>query len=68
MTHSREYLNRRERHQAALGVPGTALEGLHRMRAKQPHYLDRKLGGRMTPGWNLMVPAAVLAGEWETIR
>jgi hypothetical protein len=39
-----------------------------RMRPKQPHYLDRKLGGRMVPGWNLMVPAPVLAGEWETIR
>jgi predicted transcriptional regulator of viral defense system len=57
-----------ERRQAALGVPRTVLERLRRMRPKQPHYLDRKRGGRMAPGWNLMVPAPVLAGEWETIR
>lgn len=56
-----------ERHQAALGVPRTVLERLRRMRPKQPHYLDRKLGGRMAPGWNLMVPAPVLAGEWERV-
>jgi predicted transcriptional regulator of viral defense system len=56
-----------ERRQAALGVPRTVLERLRRMRPKQPHYLDRKLGGRMAPGWNLMVPAPVLAGEWERV-
>jgi len=43
------------------------LERLRRMRPKQPHYLDRKLGGRMAPGWNLMVPAPILAGEWEKV-
>jgi len=56
-----------ERRQAALGVPQTVLERLRRMRPKQPHYLDRKLGGKMAPGWNLMVPAPVLAGEWERV-
>jgi len=40
----------RERHQAALGVPGTVLKGLRRRQPTQPHYLDRKLGGRMAPG------------------
>jgi hypothetical protein len=50
-----------ERRQAALGVPRTVLELLRRMRPKQPHYLDRKLGGRMAPGWNLMVPPL----SWE---
>jgi len=50
-----------ERRQATLGVPRTVLERLRRMRPKQPHYLDRKLGGRMAPGWNLMVPPL----SWE---
>jgi hypothetical protein len=57
-----------ERRQAALGVLRTVLERLRRMRGKQSHYLDRQLGGRMAPRWNVMVPAPVLAGEWETIR
>ena len=52
-----------ERHQAALGIPRTVLERLRRMRPKQPHSLDRKLGGRIAPGWNLMVPPALLGGE-----
>jgi predicted transcriptional regulator of viral defense system len=56
-----------ERRQAALGVPRTVLERLRRMRPKQPHYLDRNLGGRMAPGWNLMVPAPVLAGDGERV-
>jgi predicted transcriptional regulator of viral defense system len=56
-----------ERRQSTLGVPRIVLERLRRMRPKQPHYLDRKLGGRMAPGWNLMVPAPVLAGEWERV-
>lgn len=38
------------------------------MRPKQPHYLDRKLGGPTTPEWNLMVPAPVLAREWERVQ
>lgn len=52
-----------ERRQTTLGVPRMVLERLRRMRPKQPHYLDRKLGGRMAPGWNLMVPPALLGGE-----
>ena len=51
-----------ERRQAALGVPRTVLERLRRMRPKQPHHLDRRLGGRMAPGWNLMVPAVGESG------
>jgi len=48
-----------ERRQAVLGVPRTVLERLRRMRPKQPHYLDRRLGGKMAAGWNLLVPALV---------
>jgi len=32
------------------------------VRPKQPHYLDRKLGGRLAPGWNLVVPALAETG------
>jgi predicted transcriptional regulator of viral defense system len=56
-----------ERRQEPLGVPKEVLERLRRMRPKQPHYLDRKLGGRMASGWSLIVPAPVLAGEWERV-
>ncbi|MBI2562450.1 MAG: transcriptional regulator [candidate division NC10 bacterium] len=57
-----------EQHQEALGVPTEILERLRRMRPRQPHYLDRRLGGRMAPGWNLVVPPPLLAGEWEAVR
>ena len=56
-----------ERHQAALGVPRTVLEHLRRMWPNQPNYLGRKVGGPMAPGWNLLVPAPVLADEWERV-
>jgi predicted transcriptional regulator of viral defense system len=52
-----------EKHQQPLAVPKAVLERLRRMRPKQPHYLDRKLGGRMAPGWTLMVPPNLLGGE-----
>jgi hypothetical protein len=52
-----------ERRQAVRGVPRTVLERLRRMRPKLPYYLDRKLGGRMAPGWNLTVPPALLGGK-----
>jgi hypothetical protein len=51
-----------ERHQQPLGVPEAIVERLHRMRPKQPHYLARKQGGRMAPGWNLVVPALAESG------
>lgn len=54
-----------EQRREALGVPEKVLIRLRRMRPRQPHYLDRQLGGRMAPGWNLIVPAAMLAREWE---
>ena len=48
-----------EQHQQSLSVPKDVLERLRKMRPKQPHYLDRRLGGKMAPGWNLLVPAAI---------
>jgi len=57
-----------EQHRESLGVSPAILERLHRMGPQQPHYLDRRLGGRMAKGWNLIVPAPVLAGEWERVQ
>ena len=54
-----------EQHREALGVPSDTLERLRKLRPRQPYYLDRRLGGRMAPGWNLIVPAPLLAREWE---
>jgi len=54
-----------EQHREALGVPSDTLARLRKLRPRQPHYLDRRLGGRMAPGWNLIVPAPLLAREWE---
>jgi predicted transcriptional regulator of viral defense system len=54
-----------EQRRENLGVPERVLTRLRRIRPAQPHYLDRKLGGRMAPGWNLIVPAAILDREWE---
>lgn len=51
-----------EKHREALGVSGQVLTRLRRMRPEQPHYHDRRLGGRMAPGWNLIVPSILLAG------
>jgi len=42
---------------------GLKLERLRRRRPKQPHYFDRKLGGRMAPGWNLVVPPTPWGGR-----
>lgn len=54
-----------ERRREPLGVSEAVLARLRRMCPKQPQYLDRRVGGRLAPGWNLIVPAPLLAGEWE---
>lgn len=54
-----------ERRREALGVSEAILARLRRMTPKQLQYLDRRVGGRLAPGWNLIVPAPLLAGEWE---
>jgi len=50
-----------EQHREALGVSEQVLKRVRRMRPEQPHYLDRRLGGRMSSGWNLIVPSILLA-------
>jgi len=57
-----------EQRRESLGVREETLERLRKMRPRQPHYLDRRVGGRMAPNWNLVVPAPLLAGEWEAVR
>jgi predicted transcriptional regulator of viral defense system len=57
-----------EQHREALGVREETLKRLRKMRPRQPHYLDRRPGGRMASNWNLVVPAPLLAGEWEAVR
>jgi predicted transcriptional regulator of viral defense system len=51
-----------EQHREDLAVREEALERLRKMRPRQPHYLDRRLGGRMASNWNLVVPPNLLAG------
>ncbi len=54
-----------ERHREVLGVRAEVLARFRRLQPKQPQYLDRRLGGRLASGWNLIVPAPILGGEWE---
>jgi len=57
-----------EQHREALAVREGTLQRLRKMRPRQPHYLDRRFGGRMASNWNLVVPAPLLAGEWGAVR
>lgn len=54
-----------EQRRESLGVREETLARLRKMRPRQPHYLDRRVGGRITHGWNLIVPSHILALEWE---
>ena len=56
-----------EQRREALSVSEEALTRLRRMRPRQPHYFDRRLGGRMAPAWNLIVPTPILTREWEAV-
>jgi predicted transcriptional regulator of viral defense system len=52
-------------HSKALMVDDKHLERLRRLRPKQPHPMARKLGGKLVPRWNLIVPRSVLERSWE---
>jgi predicted transcriptional regulator of viral defense system len=56
-----------ERHQRQFGVTPDLLGELRALRPRQPHYLDRSARGRLVPGWNLIVPPALMEGEWEAV-
>jgi predicted transcriptional regulator of viral defense system len=55
-------------HREALGVPEPILSRLQRLRPRQPRYWDRRLGGKLAAGWNLIVPVPILERDWEAIR
>jgi predicted transcriptional regulator of viral defense system len=55
-----------ERHREKLHVADDLLEELRRSRPVQLHYMFRSdRHGVVVPGWNLVVPAAVLERSWE---
>jgi len=54
-----------ESHREPLMVDDKHLERLRRLRPKQPHPMDRKLGGKLAPAWNLIVPRSILERSWE---
>lgn len=58
-----------EVHRGALGVTDRDLERLEAARPQAPHYLDRstRIGGRLLARWNLIVPEAMLARDWEEL-
>lgn len=57
-----------EQRKGALAVPAHVLDALRAIRPKQVQYLDRRHRGRLAPGWNLIVPEALLSRDWEAIR
>jgi predicted transcriptional regulator of viral defense system len=57
-----------ERHKDHFSVSARVLEELQSLRPRAPHYLDRSTRGKLVPTWNLIVPAVLLEGAWETVR
>ena len=57
-----------EQHTGPLMVDEAHLAGLRRHRPRRPHYLDRaRRGGRLVPGWNLVVPTDVMERSWAEV-
>ena len=58
-----------EQHREDLMLDDVHLEPLHRMRPRQPHYLERgkRKGGRWVKKWNLMVPDEILNQSWGEV-
>lgn len=48
-----------------LVVPGRVLDALRARAPRRPHYAERgrRAGARLVPGWNLLVPAHLAAGD-----
>lgn len=57
-----------ERHRDHFSVPPSVLEQLQSLRPRAPHYIDRSVRGKLAATWNLIVPPALLEGEWEAVR
>lgn len=56
-----------ERHREQFSAGDDVLRALRRLVPRQPHYLDRSAGGRLVSPWNVIVPAPLAAGEWESV-
>ncbi|MEK7477464.1 MAG: transcriptional regulator [Candidatus Coatesbacteria bacterium] len=56
-----------EHHRKHFAVGEAALAELRAMRPRQPQYVDRAAGGKLVAGWNLIVPASLVEGDWEAV-
>lgn len=56
-----------ERHKDHFSVPASMLDELRSLRPRAPHYFDRSARGKLMAPWNLIVPTALLEGEWEAV-
>lgn len=57
-----------EQHRDALMVESRHLERLKRQRPRQPRYFDaRRKTGKLSPGWNVIVPEEVLGRTWAAV-
>lgn len=58
-----------EQHREQLMVEDRHLKTLHKLRPRQPHYLDRarRKSGRLVSEWNLVVPREVIEREWDEV-
>lgn len=58
-----------DQHREPLLVEDRHLKALHKLRPRQPHYLDRvkRTSGRLVSEWNLVVPKEVLERAWGEV-
>jgi len=48
-------------------VTGEHLQKLKKKIPKKPHYMDKKLKGRLSKNWNLIVPKNILEKSWSEV-
>jgi hypothetical protein len=56
-----------QQHAEALMVEDRHLDPLHKLRPRQPHYLERGKSGKLVSDWNLVVPRSLAEKSWEEI-
>ncbi len=56
-----------DRHRDHFSVPAPMLAELRSLRPRAPHYVDRSARGKLVGAWNLIVPAALVEGEWDAV-
>jgi predicted transcriptional regulator of viral defense system len=57
-----------EHYRKHFAVRDETLAELRSMRPRQPQYLERAAGGKLAAGWNLIVPAGLVDGDWEAMH